>query len=154
MASKAQIITIHALRRTLKLEDGEYYGMLESYGVKHSNELSFESAKALLDRLSKIAEACGKWKRNTTGKRHEHLADRVGDFATPKQLRMIEALWTEVTFVRGTDEQRKALRHFLDKHFRVSALQFLTQDKVGKVIRTLQAMKRQNAAKAAAGKVA
>jgi hypothetical protein len=77
--------------------------------------------------------------------RYGDLADRPG-MASPKQLRMIELLWKEVSDVKGFKKRKAALRSFLSNHFKVSDLRFISSEKAAKIIFGLKQMKeRKNA---------
>ena len=55
--------------------------------------------------------------------------------ATPKQLRKIEAIWSEIYDKSDNkDEKSKALRGYLRKHFKVSDLRFITKSRARDII--------------------
>ena len=152
-ATTAQVKTIRTLRGKLKLDEGEYYGMLDGYGVAHSAELSFDDARNLIDNLARSAEGAGVWEnrgraRNGGRKKYDELEGRPCEMATPKQLRMIEAMWADVSYA-PREKQAAALRKFISSKVKVSDLRFLTQEHVVKIIRTLRAMQGKTERKAA-----
>jgi len=151
MPTKDQLKLIHALKRALRLDDGEYRGLLGSYGVESSKDLGSPDAAKLIDWMQQQAVAAGVWKNHggkPKEKPYEHLKGRLG-MASPAQLRMIEALWKVVSVCVDPDSRKKALRNFLSR-FGVSAPEFLPVNKVPAVINALQAMERQKLAKTGA----
>jgi hypothetical protein len=139
-ASGQQIKIIHTLKSRLKLDESDYRALLSSYGVESSKELSYLLAKELVSKLQTRAEAAQV--STPKEKRFDKMGERPG-MATPAQLRKIEVCWMEVSRAPTDDAKRKALVVFLRNHFEVSALEWISSDMASKVIRTIQAMKKQ-----------
>lgn len=144
MASREQIRIIHSLKSALKLTEDEYRSLLSGYEVESSKDLSFETAADVIRNMTKNAQSAGVWTqkpgRSDRSERYEHLDGRARNMASPAQLRMIEGLWNDVSYVRDPDKQRKALRTFLER-FDVSALEFVKTSLVPKILRALEHMK-------------
>lgn len=70
--------------------------------------------------------------------KYEALAHRPGDWATPAQMRKIEATWREVARDRSDD----ALQTFLENHVGVSHITWLKKQHVKPVLVALKEMKR------------
>lgn len=140
-ASLPQIRTIQMLRKKLKLDNGEYYGILDSYGAAHCNELPFESAKQLIDSLKKTAISCGVWEEKKGARKYDNLKNREPNMATPSQLRLVEGLWSDVSYA-PPDQRITALRRFLFTIVKVSDPRFLTMVMVRKVVKALETMKK------------
>ena len=131
---------VHIAKKELGLDDDLYREMLyASFRVKSAKYLNDIQLAHFIDILKK----CG-WKRQ--GKEHypegfgkdkyENLGNRKG-FATPAQLRLIEALWDRVSFA---EDKETALRRFLENRFRISHIRFLTAEKASRVIDALKDM--------------
>lgn len=140
--SLPQLRKIQMLRKALKLDDGEYYGLLESYGVNHCNELTFGQAGLVIKSLEETAVGCGIWEKKDSPKKYDHLKNREPEMATPAQLRKIDAMWNDVSYA-PVEKRETALRKFLFGLVHVSDMRFLTMEKVRKVIRALETMKKQ-----------
>lgn len=139
--SPAQIRAIHVLKSKLSMDDGTYREMLAGYGASSSVHLDGADARHLIEVLAGKAAQLGVWRNQPRAlKRWDDLGGRPG-MATPKQLRMVEAMWSDVS--RASDAQAKsdALVVFLSRHFGVTALAWVTQEMVGRIVRTLQAMR-------------
>ncbi|HNW35280.1 MAG TPA: DUF1018 domain-containing protein [Candidatus Ozemobacteraceae bacterium] len=154
MASKEQIKTIHVLINALRIEDDVYRGLLEGYGVASSKDLSFDKAAALISRLATDAQSAGVWTPKQGPKRYEHLDARSEEWASPAQLRLIEGLWNDVSYMSTQGERRLALRRFVEKRFGFSALEFIPAKSVRKIVQTFEAMKAENDRKKTGGKAA
>jgi hypothetical protein len=132
LSTKQQRIQIKATQRRIGMSDEDYRDALETnYGVNSCTALTEAQAGQFLNFLN--GKATG-----NKGK-YEDLADRPG-MASPAQLRMIEAMWHEVSY--ATDKAA-ALDKFLQNRFRVSKLTWLPAWKVGKVKAAIEAMKGQ-----------
>ena len=140
MASKEQVKTIHVLVKALQIEEDVYRAMLEELGVASSKDLSFSQAAALIGRLAANAKSAGVWTPRQAPKRYEHLDIRSEEWASPAQLRLIEGLWNDVSYVPA-EERRKALRRFIEERFGFSALEFIPAKGVRRIVQTLEAMK-------------
>lgn len=140
MASKEQVKTIHVLVKALQIEDDIYRAMLENLGAASSKDLSFSQAAALIGRLATDAKSAGVWTQRQSPKRYEHLDDRTEEWASPAQLRLIEGLWNDVSYVPA-EERRKALRRFIERRFHYSALEFIPAKAVRRIVETLESMK-------------
>jgi len=134
--SPKQIKMIHTLKSVLAMEDDSYRDMLGAYGVETSIDLSYLDAHDIISRLTRHAEATGKWR--TPDKRHNDLAGRP-DMASPKQLRLIAALWGAVSRA-PVDMRDKALDAFLTNRFKIASIRWVRSRDVGKIVATLKNM--------------
>ena len=137
MATNSQIKKIHTLKKVLGIDDDLYREMLMSFGVCSSKDLTFTEAKVLLDILETRAVERNIWKK--LPKKYDDLSQR-DDMATPPQLRMIKALWTEICYCKEADFVNKSLRKFLKSKFKVDDIRFLTKNKAIKVIQGIKAI--------------
>lgn len=133
MASKKQIIIIHTLKKKLGWDDEVYRKFL----LKNTDgfcESSKEIADETLDRI------IAKMKLMAKNYDFEDLGYREG-MATPKQLRMISAMWKEVSYIKDEQARLKALDRFVKKICGVDSIRFLKSVDVKKVVRAIQSMK-------------
>lgn len=106
--SKGQIAKIHTLKNQLGLSEEEYGAALESFGVSTSKDLSYEQAAYLIKRLEALLPK--ELRPRPTTKKYDELGIRYNErlqehYATPKQLRMLNAMWmTSPRVVNKTDE--------------------------------------------------
>ena len=135
-----QIRRIHALKNRLSLSEEEYRNWLSEYGVRSSKELSFEEAERLIEDMEGLAIIEGVWERLDGKRKYEDLGNREG-MATPKQLRMIEALWRDVSRARSVKERERTLRSFLRNRFGIEDLRWVESWQVKKIVEALRAMK-------------
>ncbi|MEW5745248.1 MAG: regulatory protein GemA [Nitrospirota bacterium] len=142
---KRQIRLIHTLKSALKLADDNYRARVqEVHGFSGtSKDLTSDEAEQLIKALEAEAVARGAWQRRTSRKsKYEDLGERSG-MASPKQLRMIEAMWKDVCRYHAEDERARALRSFLFKRFKVSDPKFITSRQASKIIFSLENMRGQ-----------
>lgn len=139
-----QIKLIHCLKGALGLDDPTYRGLLSGrYGKDTSKRLTYQEASELIREMETAAVSAGVWRRKE--KKYDRMGSRPG-FATPKQLRMIEGMWKDVSRATTEEDRKTALRHFLVRIVGIEDLRFLEPGHVRKVVNALNAMK---AAKAA-----
>lgn len=143
MATPKQIKLIHVLRGKLMLTREEYQCLVSSYGVGSSKDLSDSDAGHLLNMLIDMGVAAKVWVnhsgRQSRQKKYDDLRGRDQDMATPRQLRMIEAMWAEVSRATDDDGREKALRVWLGR-FKVSDIRFVDKRTASKIITALESM--------------
>ena len=131
-------------RKLLKLNEDTYYDVLAGYGVDSSKNLTINQAEDLLKRLKYQASSMGLYTEKINYyKKYENMAGRYG-MGTPKQLRMIEAMWKSVSNQETEEKKEKALNHFVLRLVGKSHIKFLTQSEISKVIKAIQKMKEKN----------
>jgi len=135
--SPHQIKLIHTLKGKLNLPDGAYRSMLRDYHVFSSTQLTAAGADQLIWDLQKNAEKAAVWVRPQ--RKFNNLAGRK-NMATPKQLRMIEAMWAEVSRASNMAERAAALQSFLPR-FGATSLEEVQYWQVHKIVEALKAMK-------------
>jgi hypothetical protein len=124
-----------------KVKDGVYRDLLERwFRVRSCLALTGEQADLCIRRLTYIAIKMGVWEASERRTKYDNLGKRPG-MASPKQLRMIEALWVDVSYQKTYTAKLEAFRRFLLGHYRIDDLRFLEARDVGKIIDTLLAMK-------------
>ena len=137
MATKSQIKRIHMLKSRLGIDESTYREMLSGYGVSSSKDLNFENAAKLLKILEDDAVTLALWKKIPL--KYEDCADRK-NMATPSQIRLIMGLWREDSNLDDKTSQEK-LWVFLDTHFKVSDVKFLTKERANAVIHAIRKIK-------------
>lgn len=132
-----QVKRVHALKNALGMTDAQYREALRAYHVYSSKQLNAEQAHWFITELERAAVARGKWTR--PGQKYQHLAGRRM-MATPRQLRMIEAMWADVSRATNAELRAQGLLAFLAR-FGVSGIEDVTQFDVKRVVAALEAMK-------------
>jgi phage gp16-like protein len=133
MLNAKQLRLVQIVKRQLALDDETYRHLLkESAGVESAKDLDNVGLNAFVREAKRL------------GFRHTSATSfgaRRG-MATPKQVAMIRALWTDWSTV---DASEKALNVWLESSYGISALRFLSSDAAGKAINGLRAMIRRKA---------
>lgn len=147
-ASQAQIRMIHSLSRLLALPEEIRRDFLEGLTGKRSCKfLSKDEATRVIDALQTRIE--GKPLSSNRSKEsdprywnqwHAGRGTSGDERATPKQIRLIEGLWADVS--RQPDEQSRhhALQRFLMRIVAVERPEWLRRDQVRKVVAALRQM--------------
>ncbi len=141
-----QIKRIHTVLHAIGMDDAMYRAMLgrEPFFATTCKALDYQKAQLLIQRLEYVGEKCGVWsKRRWTAEtghlKYEDLKRRPG-MASPRQLRMIEAMWKDVSYQASDAEKERAFNKFLLAHFGISDLRFLEDRQARKIVKTLEAM--------------
>ena len=139
-----QVKRIHVLLNLIGVSDQDYRARLdEEFGVRTCKKLTRAEAGRFIRSMEAIAKGMG---IDTGRRRRRREWKRRPGMATPAQLRKIEAMWADVSRQKTPGEKRKALGAFLEKRFGVSDLAFVTHEMPGKIIHTLEVMKKQKQA--------
>ncbi len=144
--NKAQISKIHTLKSQLKLTEEEYGAALEGYGVTTSKDLSYEQAADLIKKMVKLLPKSltpnpspkerGLLKYDELGIRwNEKLKQH---YATPKQLRMLEAMW--MTSPRVEHKTEEAFKHFVKKISGKERLEWVMMGDVRKIKKAIESL--------------
>lgn len=137
MITTKQISIIHALTHKLGMEDAAYRQMLkDNFRVDSCKSLTFAQAKILIDKLKSLIPS-GVEESSSNGKpmKYDDLANRPAYMATPRQLRLIEALWMTNPAVK--EKTNSALNHFIYRIVGVSHIRFVHKDMVNKIINAI-----------------
>lgn len=137
-----QIKRIHILINKLKLDDVVYRALLQGqYNVNSSKDLDFQQAQEFIMLLETKAVSAGVWKSNFNRRqKYNELGNRPG-YASPAQLRMIESMWHDVSFLDGEAERKKALNRLIFKITGANCIEDLFFEDVKKIVRALKSMK-------------
>ena len=152
--SGGQIKKLHALANALGWDKEQYRDTLHAQTRKESSlELTFNQAAALMDDWERKAVAAGVWKqklhspykpygkndRAPYGRKYTDMDGRPG-FASGAQLRLIDAMWNQITRAEGEEVREKALNSFVNRIAMVAGIRMLKSWQVEKIIRALEAM--------------
>ena len=140
MITPEQVKKIHVYKSKIGMPDADYRERVKLiHGTSTTcKDLTFEQARELLQDMEFVAYMNGI--DVVPGMKYEELANRQ-DMATPKQLRMIEALWKDVSYHKHSVERARAFRTFLLNHFNLSDVRFIEQSQVGQIVTILKSMK-------------
>lgn len=134
MITNQQCKLIHLAKRRLNMPDADYRAMLSRVaGVTSSSDLDDASFSAVMEELGRLGFQ--------TVQNAPQYGERWG-WATEPQINYIRSLWRKYA---GTEDE-VGMRHFLQKHFKVSSLRFLDSATVPKVIVTFKRMAEQRKA--------
>lgn len=144
--SKGQIAKIHWLKNALSLRDEEYGAALESYGVVSSKDLTYEQAADLISKLVKLLpkgltpnpspKERGSLKYDELGIRWN---DRLKEhYATPKQLRMLEAMW--MSSPRVENKNNEAFLKFVKRVSGKEKIQWVMMSDVRKIKKAIESL--------------
>lgn len=141
MATTNQIKRIHSLKSRLKLDDITYRCILSQWSVQSSKELSYEQARELLAHLEKQAVSAGVWKPKP--KKYDDLLGREEHMAPPSKLRLIEALWAQVSWCAWGDARDDALQKMCKRITGKNWLSAISDKEANKLIKAIKSMKAQ-----------
>lgn len=142
---KQQIMLIHVLKAKLGLSDDEYRAALGGYGVTTSVDLSRVQAEELIRTLTDKAVAAGVWEYERRRTKHERIkgyrVDSTGEaMATPEQINMLDAMWSQVSREKRPAERRKKFDRFIHNRFHRGGVRMVEREMVHKIVRALVAM--------------
>lgn len=148
MSTKEQRKKIGCLRKLLGLKDDLYREMLfERFNAVSSTKLTISQANEFYKELKKKAIEEGLIKPRSINAfqkyNYNNLNNRDSDMATPKQLRMIEAMWSEVSRIQNTKDRKTALNTFINRICGVENIRFLKKSAVAKIIKAIKSMKKE-----------
>jgi hypothetical protein len=127
-----QIKAIHTVIHAIGMSDEAYRDMLwDGFKITTSKALDQQQAARLLIHLNTLA--------GRPGSRFDNL-DRGRDMASPRQIRMIEAMWAGVSKAEGASARYHALNKFVKRITGVSDIRFLPRYSVRKIIKAIKTM--------------
>ncbi len=133
----AQIKRIHTIKGALGLTDAQYRAALEFYHVFSCKQLTEEQADLLICELENLAVSQGKWSRSY--RKYQHLDGRKG-MASARQLRMLEAMWGDVSRADTAAGREAAFKVFLCR-WNIQRIEEIAAWQVGKLVKALNAMR-------------
>ncbi len=143
--SPRQIKAIHAVVGKLGLDDDSYRDILmQRYRAKSCKELSWRQAEELLETLNGApavgAAPCGRPVSPGRPPLKYTDMDRRPGFASAAQLRLIDAMWNQVTRAEDEEAKEKALDSFVNRIAQVAGLRMLKGWQVEKIVKALEGM--------------
>ena len=136
---------VHTMLSKIGMNDDEYRALLySSFSVDSCKGLLFYQANQLIHKLECIGIAAGVWEKKEKkgyAARFEDLGRR-GGMASPAQLRMIEAMWCEKSFMPTLKAKQKALNVFLNNKFGIARIEWITDDMVRNIVKAIKGMKK------------
>lgn len=136
-----QIQKIHIAQKDLNIKRADYELMLSGFKNEKgepctsSKEFSESQANVFLELLrTKLG-----WqvKRKNKNLKYEDLAARDPKFASPGQLRKIEALWQ----VHSREKTEISLNHFISKILKVDLITAVLKKDVNRLLKAIQSLK-------------
>jgi hypothetical protein len=137
--SPLQVKKIHIAKSQLTLSDQQYRDILSGFNnnqqapCKTCKELNYDQAEALLNIFVKLG-----WKQTQNGKikKYEEFAGRSGKFASPAQMRKIEALWMS----RSREKTEESMNHFIKHVTGKDKIEFTTGADAHKIIKAIETL--------------
>lgn len=142
--TKQQIIKLHVLKQQLNLSEEEYGAALESYCVNTSKDLTYEQAGDLINKLNKLLPKSLRDKpEKQIKKKYDELGIRYNEqkkehYATPKQLRMIEAMW--MTSERVHNKTEGAFLKFVKRITGKDRIEWLLMSDIRKIVNAIKSL--------------
>lgn len=137
----SQIKAIHAAVNSLGMDDDDYRAMLrERYKVQSCKDLTLHQAEDLLDDLNRKAGRPAAAKPGSKySKKYSDMDNRPG-FASGAQLRLIDAMWAQVSFAEDAEKRERGLNAFCLRIAKVAGLRMLRGYQVERIVKALEAM--------------
>lgn len=140
-ATRNQIVKIKIAQKQLSIDNETKLQQYAHYGVTSCTQLTEEQADSLIEAYKKAGFKVVSKKQNENpnwGKmKYRDLDKRGFSYAKSSKLRMIEALWQDVSYTK-TDE---SLRTFIKNKVGVDHITFLEDSDANKIITALNSMK-------------
>lgn len=142
--NKIQIQKIHIAKSQLNISDEHYREMLSGFKnaegrpCSSSKELTESQANVFLELLR--TKLGWKAKRKNKNLKYEDLATRDPKFASPGQLRKIEALWQ----IHSTEKTEISLNHFISRILKVDLITSVLKQDVNRLLKAIQSLKNEH----------
>ena len=132
---------IKTLQGLSGITEDQYRALLWGYGVESCRELTITAghgvAKVLQEMVDRIPE------HQQFRKPYRDLGGRSVLMATARQLRMLEAMWMDVTRKTSRGEALAAYGVWLEKRFGIRSVEWIEREQVGKIKFSLEQMRAQ-----------
>jgi len=138
---KIQIVKIHIAIKDLNIIDKEYRDILSGFNNSDGNpcttckELTEKQANILLDLFKKKLG----WQEKKKGKKlkYEEYGSRDSKFASPAQMRKIEAVWMNYS----REKTVTSMNNFIFRILKVSLITSVHKKDVNKLLKAIQSLK-------------
>jgi hypothetical protein len=138
--SPRQIKAIHAIKGKLGLDDDAYRDILQSrFKAASCKFLTWMQAEELLETLNGGGPSRPAKPQRRPALKYQDMDSRPG-FASSAQLRLIDAMFSQVTRAEGEEAIEKALNSFVNRIAHVAGLRMLKSWQVEKIVKALEAM--------------
>ncbi len=139
-----QIKRIHILKSALKMDDETYRTMLGGFSkvenkITSSKQLSYGNAYRLINEMTDLAKKSGAWKDFKKKEKYSELDGRPG-MASSKQLRMLEAMWKDVSIFTRPKARQTAFMNFTNRIVKVEDITWIEIWMVEKLVKALVGM--------------
>ncbi|NTV01482.1 MAG: DUF1018 domain-containing protein [Chlorobiaceae bacterium] len=141
MLNNMLIKRIKTLQRAAQIEDEDYRALLAGYGVSSCKDLDLKQAAELISFLQKVSGQDQGQGQARPPKRYADLGRRGAEWATAKQLRMLEAMWMDVTVQKSRGTAMAAYHSFLLHKFGVTSPEMVAREDVSRVRQALASMR-------------
>ena len=141
--TKVQIQKIHIAKSNLNINDVDYRAMLS--GFKNDKGEPCTSSKEFTEKQANVFLHLLKtklgWQEKKKNKilKYEELNKRDPKFASPAQLRKIEALWQ----IHSREKTEAALNHFLSRILKVDLITSVLKKDVNRLLKAIESLKQE-----------
>ncbi len=139
MSTPKQRQLIGYFRKILKMPESDYRELIKVYHSSTSKELTYENASKVIEYLRNKAIALKIYVPKNNYLKFENLSGRWG-YATPRQLRMISAMWDKVSNKNTKEERERALNFFVKRICGVEHINFCTWRDISKLKKAIENM--------------
>lgn len=148
--SEKLVQKIKMLQRALGMEDHVYRNMLAQYNAKSSKELGNRNAAGLAKKLEEMAIDAGVWqdRRSAGREKYSEYDHRPEPMATGNQMRMIDAMWRSVSYIKDPQKRKTALDRFIKRITGKDALEWIEHKDVNKIVKAIKRMQSQQTRRA------
>lgn len=136
MPTTSQVIKIHSLRNRLNLDDATYRAVLERYGASSSKKLTAQAMASCLNYLEAQAVEAGVWQSRGGAP----APWRRPGAASDAQLRMIAAMWRQVSRQKSEADRKTALDAFVKRITSKPKLAWCGHRDIEQLVKALEAM--------------
>jgi hypothetical protein len=130
---------IKTLQGLSGIGEEDYRSLLWGYGVESCKDLAIPSAHAVIGVLQRMVDKIPE-RRAAAPKRYAEIKGRSVLMATAPQLRMLEAMWMQVTRQGTPGRAREAYAEWLRRRYGIASVEWIQREEVGKIKRALEAM--------------
>jgi hypothetical protein len=135
-STTTQIKKLHTLKRTLDFDDATYRAVLERYGASSSKNLSAQAMVSCLDYLEAQAVEAGVWQDRGGAPAPRRRPGAASD----AQLRMIAAMWRQVSRQKSEADRKTALDAFVKRITSKPKLAWCGHRDIEQLVKALEAM--------------
>ncbi|MBK7106856.1 MAG: DUF1018 domain-containing protein [Ignavibacteriae bacterium] len=140
--AKNQLAKIHIAKKELKLNDDNYRILLSNFNVISSKDLSFNDAEQLLKIFIQLGwkpkeKELKKEKDLENKTKYDELNPRPFGFASPGQLRKIEAMYHDLSKSNSNEGLNKLIKRIV----KIDHITWLKKKDVPKILKCLDEIK-------------